>query len=46
MTQLNPYALNPFAPWLQTEIPAGGTAPGDGQKPNYLHPLPRMLQRG
>jgi len=46
MARQNGETLDPATPWLQTEIPACGSAPGDGQKPNHMHPLPRMLQRG
>jgi hypothetical protein len=46
MARQNGAPVDPGVPWLQTEIPAGGSAPGDGQKPNHMHPLPRMLQRG
>jgi hypothetical protein len=46
MARQNGVSLDPGASWLQTGIPAGGSAPGDGQKPNQMHPLPRMLQRG
>jgi hypothetical protein len=46
MARQNGAALSAEAPWLQTEIPGGGSAPGDGQKPNHMQPLPRRLQRG
>jgi hypothetical protein len=32
--------------WLQPGTLAGGRAPGSGQSPNYVKPVPRMIQRG
>jgi hypothetical protein len=46
MARQNASAIDPEAPWLQSEPPSSGSAPPSGQAPNYSHPLPRMLMRG
>jgi hypothetical protein len=32
--------------WLQPAALAAGRPPGPGQRPSYLKPVPRMIQRG
>ena len=32
--------------WLQPAVVAAGRPPGPGQRPSYLKPVPRMIQRG
>ncbi|MDR3700219.1 MAG: hypothetical protein P4L56_11320 [Candidatus Sulfopaludibacter sp.] len=47
LVQQNPAPLPPGQTWLQFVPPAlGGGKPGQGQEPNYLRPLPRLIQRG
>jgi hypothetical protein len=43
----NPAPLPMGQSWLQTSpVSTSGTQPGNGQEPNYLRPLPRILRRG
>lgn len=47
MSLQNASPLSPGQTWLQPGIvTAGGRAPGTGQAPSYIKPVPRMLQRG
>ncbi len=47
MVQQNESPLAAEETWVQFVPPAvSGRKPGQGQAPNYLKPLPRMLQRG
>jgi len=47
LVQQNPTPIGIAQTWLQFAPPAlGGNKPGLGQEPNYLQPLPRLLQRG
>jgi len=43
----NPAPLGPGDLWQQpAELVTAGRAPGTGQDPTYLKPIPRMIQRG
>ena len=47
MSLQNPSPLAPGQTWLQPGILMNGRrAPGSGQAPSYIKPVPRMLQRG
>ena len=47
LVQQNPTPIGTGQTWLQFAPPAlGGGKPGLGQEPNYLQPLPRLIQRG
>jgi hypothetical protein len=43
----NPSPLTPGQTWLQPgTLNTSGRAPGSGQSPSYIQPVPRMIQRG
>ena len=47
LIQQNPSALALDQVWVQAApLTTTGRAPGSGQAPNYLRPLPRLIQRG
>ncbi len=47
LVQQNPMPIGIGHTWVQFVPPAmGGNRPGLGQEPNYLQPLPRLIQRG
>jgi len=47
MTLQNAAPIAPGTVWVQpSTISTTGRRPGNGQKPNYLQPAPRMIQRG
>lgn len=47
MTLQNGTPIAPGVEWVQPNaISTTGRAPGDGQKPNYLQAVPRVMQRG
>lgn len=47
MSLQNPALLAPGQTWLQPGIlNTSGRAPGTGQSPSYIQPVPRMIQRG
>jgi hypothetical protein len=47
MTLQNAAPIAPGAAWVQPNaMPTTGRGPGNGQKPNYFQPAPRMIQRG
>ncbi len=47
LVQQNPAPIGIGQTWLQFVPPAlGGNKPGQGQKPTFLQPLPRLIQRG
>lgn len=47
LVQQNDVPLAPDATWQQfAPLALNGRAPGSGQRPNYLQPMPRLLQRG
>jgi hypothetical protein len=47
MFQQNTQTIAAGQDWMQTSAPiTAGKAPGTGQEPTYLQPLPRIIQRG
>jgi len=42
----NPTPIELGQPWIQTYAPGTGRAPGDGQRPDYVQPIPRVIRRG
>jgi hypothetical protein len=47
MSLQNTTPLNTGQTWLQPgALQTGGQAPGTGQAPSYIRPVPRMIQRG
>jgi len=47
LTKQNGAPVAPGGAWLQPGVLATSTkSPGDGQKPSYFYPVPRLIQRG
>jgi hypothetical protein len=47
MTRQNASPIAAVQPWLQPGNPlATGQPPGNGQRPTYIQPMPRIIQRG
>jgi hypothetical protein len=42
----NASVIAPGAAWAQRNIPETGRGPGNGQLPDYVQPIPRVIRRG